>query len=128
MRPTVSPRDEGRIVTSAPLAPGEDFVYVPKALLLHPGLSDGAEVLYCALLDYASKEGSRFPGQARLAEDLRVSERTIRQRLRELEAAGFLRVKQGHHGKTSVYQLLCSPGEAEVGEGKAELDGPATQG
>ena len=106
--------DIGHIVAPAALAP-RGFVQLPRAVLFHPDLSDGAKVLFGALLSYAWQEGSCFPGQARLADDLDVTERTIRNRLRELEAAGVLRVKQRGQGRTNVYMLLCS-GEAEAGE------------
>ena len=106
--------DAGHIVAPDALAP-RGFVQLPRAVLFHPDLSDGAKVLFGALLHYAWQEGSCFPGQARLADDLGVTERTIRNRIRELEAAGVLRVKQRGLGKTNLYLLLCS-GEPEGGE------------
>ena len=106
--------DIGHIVAPAALAP-RGFVQLPRAVLFHPDLSDGAKVLFGALLSYAWQEGSCFPGQARLADDLDVTERTIRNRLRELEGAGVLCVRQRGQGKTNVYLLLC-PGEPEAGE------------
>ena len=114
---TAAVSDTGHIVAPAALAP-RGFVQLPRAVLFHPNLSDGAKVLFGALLSYAWQDGSCFPGQARLADDLGVTERTIRNRLRELEAAGVLRVKQRGQGRTNVYLLLC-PGEPEAGEGSA---------
>jgi len=118
--------DAGHIVAPAALAP-RGFVQLPRAVLFHPDLTDGAKVLFGALLSYAWQEASCFPGQARLADDLGVTERTIRNRLRELEGAGVLCVKQRGQGKTNVYLLLCPGGEPEVGE-RAAPPPPARNG
>ena len=120
---TAALADTGHIVAPAALAP-RGFVQLPRAVLFHPALSDGAKVLFGALLSYAWQEGSCFPGQARLADDLGVTERTIRNRLRELEGAGVLCIKQRGQGKTNVYLLLCPDGEPEVGE-RSEPPPPA---
>jgi DNA-binding FadR family transcriptional regulator len=57
-------------------------------------LSDGAVRLYARLLWYARQAGNCWPGRDRLAEDLRVSEPTIRRRLSELVARGLITRRQ----------------------------------
>ncbi|HZB95789.1 MAG TPA: helix-turn-helix domain-containing protein [Herpetosiphonaceae bacterium] len=81
------------------------FTVIPNGILRHPDLSPGAKLTYMVLLSYAWQQGSCFPGQERMAEDMGAGERSIRRYLKELEAAGFLIIKQRGLGQTNLYIL-----------------------
>lgn len=61
-----------------------------RAVANAQGLSPKAKNLLRVLADRADKEGRSFARQARLAEDMGVSERTVRAALKELETAQWI--------------------------------------
>jgi hypothetical protein len=70
---------------------GEPFGLVARAATMDKRLSNGAFRLLAHLLTYASAStGVCWPGQERLAAELRVSGRTILRQIGELERAGWL--------------------------------------
>lgn len=81
------------------------FTQVPNVILTNKDLSVGAKLAYAMLLKYAWQDDYCFPGQAKLAEDIGAGERSVRTYLNELEAAGFLEVKQQGLGRTNLYRL-----------------------
>ena len=81
------------------------FTQVPNAVLKSAVLSPGAKLAYAMILSYAWHEASCFPGQARLARDMGVSDRSVRTYLKELETKGLLSIKQRGQGKTNLYTL-----------------------
>lgn len=81
------------------------FTQVPNFILTNKDLSVGAKLAYAMLLKYAWQDDYCFPGQQKLAEDMGAGERSIRTYLNELEAAGFLEVKQQGLGRTNLYRL-----------------------
>jgi hypothetical protein len=82
------------------------FAQVPRPVLRADGLSDKAKIVYALLLDYAWQQGSCFPGQPRLAEDLHTTERTIRRALVELRDFKLITWKQRGLNQTNVYYIL----------------------
>jgi len=54
---------------------------------------------------YAWQEGSYFSSQERMAREVGVSMRSVRNYIRELEDHGLLIVKQRGHGQTNRYFL-----------------------
>lgn len=96
---------------------GEPFVpyrrfqgaLIPEGLLKFSGVCRGAVLLYGQLARYAGKNGLCFPGQARLAEDLRTTARTVQRWVRELVNAGLLaRRRRGAGTRSNSYQFLWS--------------------
>jgi len=81
------------------------FTQVPNFILTNKQLSVGAKLAYAMLLKYAWQDDYCFPGQQKLADDMGAGERSIRTYLKELEAVGFLEVKQQGLGKTNLYRL-----------------------
>ncbi len=81
------------------------FTQVPNFILTNKNLSIGAKLAYAMLLKYAWQDDYCFPGQAKLAEDIGAGERSVRTYLNELEAAGFLEVRQQGLGRTNLYRL-----------------------
>lgn len=89
------------------------FTTIPNAILRFPGITPGAKLLYVLLLSYAWNSGSCFPGQDRVADDLGVSERSVRNYITELETVGLLRIKQRGLGQTNIYYVPRIPRPAE---------------
>lgn len=81
------------------------FTQVPNFILTNKDLSVGAKLAYAMLLKYAWQDDYCFPGQQKLSKDMGAGERSIRTYLNELEAAGFLEVKQQGLGRTNLYRL-----------------------
>ena len=81
------------------------FTQVPNFILTNKELSVGAKLAYAMLLKYAWQDDYCFPGQLTLASDMGAGERSVRTYLNELEAAGFLEVKQQGLGRTNLYRL-----------------------
>lgn len=82
------------------------FTQVPNFILKEPSLSIGAKMTYAMLLSYAWAKDACFPGQEALAKDIGAGERSVRNYLNELEAAGYLEVTQRGLGKTNLYRLF----------------------
>jgi len=83
----------------------QGFTQVPNFILTNKDLSVGAKLAYAMLLKYAWQDDYCFPGQQKLADDMGAGERSVRTYLNELEAAGFLEVKQQGLGRTNLYRL-----------------------
>jgi DNA-binding transcriptional MocR family regulator len=81
------------------------FTIIPNYVLSNPKLSFGARLTYTLLLSYAWQQGSCFPGQETLANDLQSDPRSIRRYLGELKAQGLIKVKQRGLRRTNVYVL-----------------------
>ena len=64
---------------------------------------------FAVLLSYAWQNDYCFPGQERLAEDLGLSDRSVRTLLKSLETNGFIVIRQRGQGKTNIYELIFKP-------------------
>lgn len=93
------------ILKGADVLSTSGFTQVPNAILRAPKISPGAKLTYATLLSYAWHNDYCFPGQERLAEDMGVSDRSVRTYLKELEEAHLLTVQQRGQGKPNLYQL-----------------------
>jgi AraC-like DNA-binding protein len=80
------------------------FAAVPYVVLRDTRLSTGSRLAYAVLLMYAWQEGSCFPGQERMAQDLGTSERHLRRYLGELKAAGYIAWRRTQ--TTNEYRIL----------------------
>jgi len=69
-------------------------------------LSLGARLSYAVLLMYAWQEGATFAGQVKMAKDVGVSERQLRDYLRELQANGYIRIKRQGLNRPNLYYIL----------------------
>ena len=81
------------------------FTQVPNFILTNKELGVGAKLYYAMLLKYARDADYCFPGQARLADDIGTSVRSVKTYQDELERAGFLKVTRRGLGKTNYYTL-----------------------
>jgi biotin operon repressor len=97
------------ILKGADAATAKGFTQVPNFLLKSTRLSAGDKMTFAMLLSYAWQNDYCFPGQARLAEDLGLSDRSVRTHLRSLEAHGLLAIQRRGQGKTNIYELNLKP-------------------
>src|SRR5437762_9599528 len=95
-------------IIGADLITRHGFTQVPNFILTEPNLSVGAKMTYAMLLKYAWQNDYCFPGQERLANDMGVTDRSVRTYLQELEAQQFVRIKQRGLGKPNLYELNLS--------------------
>lgn len=96
------------------------FAQLPRLVLRAKGLSDKAKVVYALLLDYAWQQGSCFPGQHRLAQDLSTTERTIRRALDELRRFRLIDWKRRGLSQTNIYYILSLASHPGLVESKPE--------
>ncbi len=82
------------------------FIQLPNFILTDKQLSAYAKLSYALLLSYAWQKDSCFPGQERMAADLGVSDRYLRQALKELQDYNYISVERRGLNKTNVYTIL----------------------
>lgn len=82
------------------------FTMIPNGVLTHPELSNPAKTLYAHLARYAWQADECFPGQERLGEDMRLSDRQVRALVTELRKAGLVDTRRRGLGQSNVYVLL----------------------
>lgn len=94
------------------MKPGDQFnpfrifigLFIPNCLARHPGLAPAAKILYGRLAQYSGRDGKCIPGTEALAIEIGVSERRIRQLIKELEVAGFIKIDRSSGGNNSGYK------------------------
>ena len=91
-----------------PYAPFRYFTgpIIPLSLLSYRGISAAAKLCLGRLMMYASRETFCFPSQKELAKELGVTIRSVHEYLSELEADGFILIRQNGLNKSNTYQLL----------------------
>ena len=100
---------QNMISKGADAATAQGFTQVPNFLLKSTKLSAGDKMTFAMLLSYAWQNDFCFPGQERLAEDLGLSDRSVRTHLKSLEAIGLLASQRRGQGKTNIYELNLEP-------------------
>lgn len=85
------------------------FTSIPNRILRNGQISLGSRMCYAMLLSYAWQDNFCFPAQLRLAEDLGIGERTVRQYLNELRDGGLITWKQRGLNLPNVYRILKLP-------------------
>src|ERR1700704_4194551 len=108
-------KDKNIVLKGADAATAMGFTQVPNFLLKSNNLSSGDKMAFAMLLSYAWHNDFCFPGQARLAQDLGLSERSVRTHLKSLEVHGLLTIKQRGQGKTNIYELDLKPPQFRAG-------------
>jgi hypothetical protein len=97
--------DRNIVLRGADVLTAKGFTQVPNHVLISVRLSPGAKLTYAMLLKYAWQNDYCFPGQARLAKDMGVTDRSVRTYLQELERERFVAIKQRGLGKPNLYEL-----------------------
>ena len=98
-------KEKNIILKGADAATYQGFTQVPNFILKSKKLSSGDKMVFAMLLSYAWQNDFCFPGQERLAEDLGLTDRSVRTNLKALEAEGLLSIQRRGLGKTNVYEL-----------------------
>lgn len=98
-------KERNIILKGADAATKQGFTQVPNFLLKSTKLSSGDKMTFAMLLSYAWQNDYSFPGQKRLAQDLGLSDRSVRTHLKSLEVNGLLAIKRRGQGKTNIYEL-----------------------
>ncbi len=78
---------------------------LPNFILKSTKLSAGDKMTFAMLLSYAWQKDYCYPGQKTLAEDLGLTDRSVRTHLKALEAIGLLSIKRVGQGKNNIYEL-----------------------
>ena len=102
-------KERNIVLKGADVATRGGFTQVPNFLLKSNKLSAGDKMTFAMLLSYAWQNDYCFPGQTRLAQDLGLSDRSVRTHLKSLELNGLLAIKRRGQGKTNVYELNLKP-------------------
>jgi DNA-binding transcriptional ArsR family regulator len=102
-------KERNIILKGADAATAQGFTQVPNFLLKSKKLSAGDKMTFAMLLSYAWQNDFCFPGQQRLAQDLGLSDRSVRTHLKSLEAIGLLAIQRRGQGKTNMYELDLKP-------------------
>lgn len=103
-RDTLRKRFEQIVVENEMLRAG--FAALPYMVLRDTDLSIGARLSYAVLLMYAWQDGATFAGQVKMAKDVGVSERQLRDYLQELQSNGYIRIKRQGLNKPNLYYIL----------------------
>ena len=98
-------KDRNIILRGADVATTQSYTQVPNFLLRMKDITSGDKMTFAMILSYAWQNDSCFPGQAKLAEDMGVDERTVRRHIQALQSAGLLVIQQRGQGKTNIYEL-----------------------
>jgi biotin operon repressor len=98
-------KERNIVLRGADAATRQGFTQVPNFILKSKKLSSGDKMAFAMLLSYAWQNDYCFPGQERLAEDLGVTDRSVRTNLKALEEQGLLVIKRRGQGKTNIYEL-----------------------
>jgi predicted HTH transcriptional regulator len=106
MANVAAPIQAGRIqligrFSSAP----ENTTFIPDAIIANKHLSPGPKLVYSMLLSYAA--ANEPATNNRLAADLAVSPRSIRNYISALKAAGLIKVWH-HPGKPRSFNLVAA--------------------
>ena len=80
------------------------YVLVPR-FLFDLKISLAAKMVYALLLSYAWNKDFCFPGQDRLASDLRITRMTLSKHIKELKKSGLLHLIRRGRGQTNIYVL-----------------------
>lgn len=98
-------REQNIVLKGADALSKQGFVQLPRAILYHPKLTDGARLLYAVLLDYAWNNNYCFPGQKALSNKTSWDERTVRRHMKTLLGTGLVTIKRRGQGRTNIYEL-----------------------
>lgn len=79
------------------------FAQVSYVILRDTRLSLGAKLVYQILLSYAMQKGECFPGQDRIADDIGINVRTVREHLTELKNFGLISYRKRGFARTNLY-------------------------
>lgn len=98
-------KDRNIILRGADAATTQGYTQIPNFVLRMKEITSGDKMTFAMILSYDWKNEGCFPGQAKLADDMGVDERTVRRHIQALQTAGLLEIEQRGQGKTNIYVL-----------------------
>ena len=98
-------KDRNIILRGADAATTQGYTQIPNFVLRMKEITSGDKMTFAMILSYDWQIEGCFPGQAKLAADMGVDERTIRRHIQALQTAGLLEIEQRGQGKTNIYVL-----------------------
>jgi DNA-binding transcriptional regulator LsrR (DeoR family) len=81
------------------------FTMIENCVLRNPLISRNARLIYGILVSYSYGKDTVFPGQERIAAELGLSERVVRDILNELRGAGLISWIQRGLNKPNIYTI-----------------------
>src|SRR5947208_7420058 len=96
-------KERNIILKNADAATAKGFTMVPNFILKSSKLSAGDKMTFAMLLSYAWQKDYCYLGQKRLADDLGLTDRSVRTHLKSLEAVGLVNIRRFGQGKINVY-------------------------
>jgi hypothetical protein len=109
------PSPSPRAAVYTPPAQPDFFVQTPVSIVRCRTLTPVQKTTYDVLRSYADNTGTAYLGQARLAAEVGCSERTVRNAVYALAAAGLVAVRRRGQGLTNLYHLTRIPLRAPRG-------------
>jgi biotin operon repressor len=103
------PSPSPRAAAYTPPAQPDFFVQTPVSVVRCRTLTPVQKTTYDVLRSYADATGTAYLGQARLAAEVGCSERTVRDAVHHLAAAGLVAVRRRGQGRTNLYHLTRIP-------------------
>jgi hypothetical protein len=91
------------------------FVALPYIVLRDTRLNVGARLAYAVLLMYAWQDEACFASQEKMAADIGIKQRQLRNYLRDLEEHGYIRIKRQGLNKPNLYYILDVPTKLKKG-------------
>jgi hypothetical protein len=98
-------RDRNLRLNGADIATMRGWTGVPNFILESKHISAGVKLTYAMLIKYAREMDECFPGQDRLAKDMRCGTRSITRYLTELEAVELITIKRRGQGRPNLYTI-----------------------
>src|ERR1700674_1637709 len=102
-------KERNIILRGADAATRQGFTQVPNFILKSKKLSSGDKMAFAMLLSYAWQNDFCFPGQERLAQDLGLTDRSVRTHLKSLQSHGLLNIQRRGQCITNIYELHLKP-------------------
>lgn len=94
----------------------QGFTQIPNAVLMDPRITLQARMAFAVLSSFAWQTDSCWPGQARVAGIMGVSERQLRRLFAELQRHKLLQVRKRGKTQPNVYRLLPEPSSDRTSE------------
>lgn len=97
--------------------------WATQIVLLDPRIPRGASLLFTRLIEYHNtRTGRCYPSQRRLARDLGVEQRTIRNWISSLSKFGYVSLlPKGGRGGTNAYEIWLPSGKMEFKDAEKAL-------
>lgn len=90
--------------------PRQWFAMVPATVIRDRRITSGVRDVLSALLIYADKDGTCWPSQKRIADDLGISREEVNRRMRRLKDVGYLTIEPPKtKAGPAIYHIHLSP-------------------